>query len=201
MRWGRGGPAISEIVSLEIDLAPLELALGDPEGFPWLSPWSQSAKALLSTHRWEEPSLSWRVYVGDALKTLEELDGVFDLCFFNPFSPEANPELWSVGFFRALRSRTRYDGAMLATYSSATPTRVSLLLAGFFVGQGLSTGTRVETTVAATKKDLLYAPLGDRWLQRWRQSTARSAHGLPLTPEIEQAVREHPQFQPEKQNG
>lgn len=190
-----------EIVSLEIDLAPLKLALEDPQGFPWLSPWAPSAEALLSTHRWEEPSLSWRVYVGDALKTLEELDGVFDLCFFDPFSPEANPELWSVGFFRALRSRTRYDGAVLATYSSATPTRVSMLLAGFFVGQGLSTGTRIETTVAATKKELLYAPLGDRWLQRWRRSTARSAHGLPLTPEIEQAVREHPQFQPEKQNG
>lgn len=192
---GRRARAL-EIISLELDPAPLSLALDDPEGFPWLQPWAEPAKELLSSHRWEEPALSWRLHMGDALKTLEELDGVFDLCFFDPFSPEANPDLWTVGFLRSLRSRTRYDGALLATYSSATPTRVSMLLAGFFVGQGLSTGTRTETTVAATKKELLQAPLGARWLERWQRSSARSAHGLPLTPELEKAVREHPQFEP-----
>lgn len=184
-----------EIISLEVDPTPLELALAEPRGFSWLEPWAEPARALLESHRWEEPAMSWRLLLGDARQTLEELDGVFDLCFFDPFSPEANPELWSIGFLRALRSRTRYDGALLATYSSATPTRVALLVAGFFVGQGLSTGTRTETTVAATKAELLHTPLGERWLQRWERSSARSAHGVPLTAEIELAVREHPQFQ------
>jgi queuine tRNA-ribosyltransferase len=184
-----------EIISLEIDLSPLALALDDPEGFPWLEPWAGPAERILSEHRWEEPSIGWRVLVGDAREAIEELDGVFDLCFFDPFSPQANGELWDVGFLRALRSRTRYAGAVLATYSAATPARVAFLLAGFFVGQGESTGTRVETTVAATKKELLRAPLGERWLQRWERSSARSPHGLPITEELERAVREHPQFQ------
>jgi hypothetical protein len=125
---------------------------------------------------------------------MQELDGSFDLIFFDPFSPESNPDLWTVGFLRGIRSRTLYDGAMLATYSAATPTRVSLLLAGFFVGQGWSTGTRTETTVAANRLELLPEPLGPRWLERWRRSTSRGAHGEPFSEALEQAVLEHPQF-------
>jgi len=183
-----------EVVSLEHDATPLTLALEDPEGFPWLQPFAEPARELLRSHRWEEPSLSWRLQLGDARTTLEELDGSFDLIFFDPFSPEANPDLWTVGFLRAVRSRTLYDGAMLATYSAATPTRVSLLLAGFFVGQGWSTGTRTETTTAANRLELLPEPLGARWLERWRRSSARGAHGEPFSEQLERAVLEHPQF-------
>ncbi len=183
-----------EIVSLEIDLTPLQLALADPEGFPWVAPWKASATRLLEDHRWEAQSLEWRLTVGDAVSLVKEVDGQFDLIYFDPFSPESNPSLWTVDFLRAIRSCTKYDGALLATYSAATPTRVSLLLAGFFVGQGWSTGTRTETTIAANRKELLREPLGDRWLQRWQRSTSRHPHGEALTPELERAVLEHPQF-------
>jgi queuine tRNA-ribosyltransferase len=184
-----------EIVSLEHDLAPLRLALADPQGFPWLTPYAHAARRLLEDGRWEERSLEWRVLVGDAATSIREIDGQFDLVFFDPFSPEANPSLWTVDFLRAVRAVTRYDGAVLATYSSATPTRVSMLLAGFFVGQGWSTGTRTETTVAASRAGVLPATLGSRWLERWQRSTSRAPHGVAeLTPELERAVLDHPQF-------
>ena len=48
------------------------------------------------------------------------------------------------------------------TYSAATPTRVTLLLAGFYVGSGVSTGMKGETTVAATRRVALGSLLGER---------------------------------------
>ncbi len=183
-----------EIVSLEIDLSPLSLASSDLEGFPFMAPWKMASDSILSHGHWEGPDLSWRVLVGDAAKLIEEVDGQFDLIFFDPFSPESNPTLWSIGFLRAIRSRTRHQGGLLATYSAATPTRVSMLAAGFFVGHGASTGTRQETTVASTKIDLLSAPLGERWLARWQRSSARAPHGEALSPELEARIVGHAQF-------
>ncbi|MCU0697191.1 MAG: tRNA guanosine(34) transglycosylase Tgt [Myxococcaceae bacterium] len=183
-----------EIISLESDLAAFELALSAPEAFPFLQPWKGAAEALLQQGHWDGPGLHWRVLVGDARETIDGVPGWCDLIFFDPFSPEANPTLWTVDFLRSVRGHTNDEGGLLVTYSSATPTRVSFLLAGFFVGQGLSTGTRTETTNAATQLANLDQPLGERWLTRWKRSSARGPHGAELTPELERHVLEHPQF-------
>ncbi len=183
-----------ELVSLEVDVTPMELALGDVQGFPFLEPWAVAARELLSSGRWEAPGFTWRLQQGDAGRLVDELDGDFEVVFFDPFSPEANPSLWTVEFLSRLKSRLPRDGGVLATYSAATPTRVSLLLAGFYVGHGLSTGTKGETTVASNARGLIKEPLGERWLSRWQRSSARGPHGGELTGELEQQVRAHPQF-------
>jgi hypothetical protein len=73
--------------------------------------------------------------------------------------------------------------------------RVALLLGGFYVGAGLSTGTKRETTVAATAESTLVAPLGARWLERWQRSSARAPFGESiLSAEAERLLRAHPQF-------
>ncbi|MBL8992253.1 MAG: tRNA guanosine(34) transglycosylase Tgt [Spirochaetia bacterium] len=183
-----------EIISLESDLNPLRLALADPEGFPFLQPWKQACESLLENHLWESSSYTWRVIVGDARETLDEAEGNFDVIYFDPFSPESNPTLWTVDFARRIYSKARYQGSFLVTYSAATPTRVMFLLAGFFVGHGLSTGTRQETTIASTRRELIPELLGDRWMKRWERSSARSAHDVPFSEEVERAIRSHPQF-------
>ena len=149
---------------------------------------------MLRDGTWWAPGLSWRLIPGDARETINEVDGVVDLVYFDPYSPESNPTLWTVDFLRAVKVKAKKQGAKLVTYSAATPTRVSLLLAGFFVGQGAATGTRTETTIAATKIDLLDSPLGARWYLRWERSSARGPHGEPLTPQLEAAIRALPQF-------
>jgi hypothetical protein len=40
----------------------------------------------------------------------------------------------------------------------------------------------------------LVTPLADRWLQRWKRSSARGPHGGALSAEVEAAVLRHPQF-------
>ncbi len=79
--------------------------------------------------------------------------------------------------------------------------RVTLLLAGFFVGAGHATGEKEETTIAANTPDLLDEPLSRDWLDRARRSKSaepmwepvyRQAH---LSPESWEKLRQHPQFQ------
>jgi queuine tRNA-ribosyltransferase len=183
-----------EVVSLEHDLAPLRLALDDPEGFDFLVPFAEAAQTLIRDGFWEGEGLQWRLLTGDAQKRLEEVGRDFELVFQDPFSPEQNPSLWTVEWLERIRALAHPDGMQLVTYSSATPTRVSLLLAGYYVGAGVSTGMRGETTIAATRKELLNQPLQHRWLKRWERSSARAPHGAELSPAFEQAIRQHPQF-------
>ena len=90
----------------------------------------------------------------------------------------------------------------LPTYSRSTIMRVTLLLAGFFVGVGHATGEKEETTIAANTLDLITEPLNQRWLERARRShSAEPLHDDvykigPLTPESWEKLRKHPQFQP-----
>lgn len=185
-----------ELTSLEVDLAPLRLAHADPEGFPFLAPFTDAVEALSAHGQWEEEGIRWRLLLGDAEECLSEVAPDQELVLFDPFSPKSNPALWTPTFLARVRERCRADGegAVLATYSAATPTRVSLLMAGFFVGAGLSTGQKGETTIAATRLEALQAPLEQRWLARWERSTARAPHGAEWSEEVEAQVRAHPQF-------
>lgn len=179
--------------SFEIDLAPLRLALADHEGFPFLRPFSEAAAVLAETRVWREGKLEWQLSLGDAKTLWQSAAPPPDIIFFDPFSPASNPTLWTPAAFAALRARAS-EQCKLYTYSAATPTRVSLLLGGFFVGTGDATGTKRETTVAATRRELLEQPLDQRWLARWERSTSKAPHGLPLDPNIERALRAHAQF-------
>ncbi len=179
--------------SFEIDLAPLRLALADNLGFPFLCPFSDAAQALIETGAWREGMLHWQLSLGDAAERWQSASPPPEIIFFDPFSPTSNPTLWTPGAFAALRARAS-EQCTLYTYSAATPTRVSLLLGGFFVGTGDATGTKRETTAAATRLELLAHPLDQRWLARWQRSTSKAPHGGPLDPAIERALREHPQF-------
>src|SRR5205085_6106376 len=88
----------------------------------------------------------------------------------------------------------------LPTYSRSTMLRVTLLLAGFYVGVGHATGEKEETTIAANLPALINEPLGKRWLERARISKSaeplwepiyRQAH---LSEASWERLLEHPQF-------
>ena len=185
-----------EVVSFEVDLAPLRLALADAAGFPFLQPFREAAEALMRDGVWEGEGVRWRLLLGDAVPHLDGALPVADLVYFDPFSPASNPDMWTEGVLARVRRHCREDGegTLLLTYSAATPTRVTLLLAGFYVGAGVSTGTKGETTVGATRRESLDLPLGARWLERWKRSSSRAPHGAQLTPEVETRVLAHPQW-------
>lgn len=194
-----------EIHSFEIDLAPLRLALGDRDGFPFLSPFRDAAQSIVERGEWHGQwpggGARWILHHGDLRDRMTQAPRRAELIYFDPFSPQNNVDLWTPDAFGALRRVCREDGdgALLFTYSAATPMRVSLLLGGFFVGAGVSTGTKRETTVGATLKSSLAEPLGTRWLARWQRSTARAPVGeTVLTAAREREVLGHPQFAPDR---
>ncbi len=122
--------------------------------------------------------------------------------FFDAFSPARNPSMWTLSLFEGLFRRLKPERpCAMATYSRSTIPRVTLLLAGFFVGAGERVGEKEETTVAANDLALIERPLGRRWLERAR--TSHSAEPLhtdeyrtePLTPATWERLRAHPQFQ------
>lgn len=120
---------------------------------------------------------------------------------YDPHSPSANPEMWSLPLFRNLFERLdsgRLCG--LATYSRSTAVRVALLLAGFWVGAGRGTATKEETTVASNQREGVSVPLDGRWLERARRSRAAEPWvrppygGRPLDEATWARLCAHPQF-------
>ncbi len=182
-----------ELVSFEADTGALALATTDDGAARLaLAPGPlAAARALLATGRSESPRVIWRLVRGDVRDTLPAEPARAHLVFWDPFSPRANPDLWTLAAFAALRARCA-ERARVFTYSTATATRSALLLAGFFVGAGDPSGPKQETTAAAAAPGLLARPLDARWLARLARSSAPFPADAP--PDALARVREHPQF-------
>lgn len=169
------------LVSFENDLGALALALS-PENaaaFGLEGEAGEAGRALLVHGVHETPRTRWRLRHGDLLEQLERETMLADLVFWDPFSPRANPALWTMGAFATLRARCG-PRCTLFTYSASTRVRSALLLGGFAVGLGVGTGTTQETTAAATDLRDLARPLGARWLERLRRSSAPFPGDAPL---------------------
>jgi queuine tRNA-ribosyltransferase len=182
-----------EVVSFDVTLDALALAASD-EGAARLGhagPGLAAARALLARGAHEGARVRWRAVLGDVLETLPRQELRADLIFWDPFSPRANPALWTVTAFSAAHARCG-PAASLFTYSTATATRAALLLAGFHVGVGDASGPKEETTAAATDPSLVARPLDRRWLERLGRSSAAFPPDAP--PDALERIRLHPQF-------
>jgi hypothetical protein len=122
--------------------------------------------------------------------------------FYDAFSPAKNPAMWTLPVFENLfRALDPSRPCALTTYSRSTILRVTLLLAGFFVGVGHATGEKEETTIAANDLNLISEPLERRWLDRARRSHRAEPmvepiyRIAPLSNDSWEKLQAHPQFQ------
>jgi queuine tRNA-ribosyltransferase len=187
------GARVLELVSFERDLGAFALATS-PEGVTALGTSPEeaaAARAILASHRHESDRTRWRLSLGEALEGLAAEPALADVVFWDPFSPKANPALWTHQAFRTLRSRCG-PRATVYTYSTATATRAALLLAGFFVGVGDASGPKEQTTAAAADPADVARPLDRRWLERLERSSAPFPADAP--PDVLDRIRLHPQF-------
>lgn len=165
------GPARSlHIVSFDRELDAFRLALAHAADFNLDGEIHAAARALLDRGEHVTPRIRWQLVRGELPDTLNSAPAA-DIVFWDPFSPRANPELWRLAAFTALRSRCG-DAATVHTYSGATAVRSALLLAGFAVGEGVATGEFKSATTAAVRLRDLERPLGQRWLARLGRSSA-----------------------------
>lgn len=184
-----------ELVSFERDLGALQLALGLPPeqaaALGFTSGSADAARGLLAAGAHRSARTVWRLRRGELLPALADEEARADIVFWDPFSPRANPELWTVAAFAAVRARA---GARctLFTYSASTATRVAMLLAGWAVGFGEAIGDKAETTAAAVDPRDLARPLGQRFLERLGRSQAPLPADAP--PDARARIAAAPQF-------
>lgn len=189
------------IVSFEIDLDPLTLALKFASHFPHLR--HGAPHALLEHSRWTHASglLEWELRRGDFLGFIESSPAP-DIIFYDPFSAKTDTGLWTSEVFARIHRQCAAKPAELYTYSSATAVRVSLLAAGFYVAAGVGTGPKADTTLAFTTaqgaRNHPTAPklLDAEWLGRWQRSISKFPVGLSEEnkPAFERGFLSHPQF-------
>lgn len=197
------------IVSFDRSLAPLEFALNHAPTLGYFGEGTGIVQQLLQQGRvdvgWGQARLLWERVLGDFPELLATASNdawpAPHAILFDPHSPVANPEMWTLPLLRGLFARCHpQQVCLLATYSRSTAVRVGLLLAGFFVGAGEGTGSKEETTVASNARDEVRLLLGWRWLERARRSsTAEPWSGppydrRPLSQETWQRLILHPQF-------
>ncbi len=200
------GPAAQRplhLISFERDLDPLTLAARNAPRFPHLR--HGAPQALLKHGHWTHPTglITWRLLRGDFLDLLETAPAP-DLIYYDPFSSKTDTALWQSEVFARIHRHCQPEPAELYTYSAGTAVRVALLVAGFFVAEGIGTGPKATTTVAYTRLDSRHdAPdsprlLGAEWLARWRRSGSKFPPGLDAAQatEFEQRFARLPQFAP-----
>jgi queuine tRNA-ribosyltransferase len=159
------GAARLELVSFERDLGAFELGLAHAEELGLVGCAAAAGPVLLAEGRVSTSRSTWRLERGDVLEALKREPARADVVFWDPFSPRANPALWTVAAFAAVRARAG-GRCVLVTYSASTAVRIAMLLGGWVVGVGDPIGDKAATTVAATEPELLVRPLERSWLSR-----------------------------------
>jgi hypothetical protein len=202
------------LVSFDHTLEPLEFALKNADALGYFVGYETHLQEFLREHRVAfqdgAQSVNWEFHHGDfpallansKLKTENsKLAAPPHTILFDAYSPARNPAMWTLPLFTNLfQMLDPQRSCAMPTYSRSTILRVTLLLAGFFVGVGHATGEKEETTIAANTLDLLAEPLDARWLERARRS--HSAEPMvepvyriaPLSPENWERLQAHPQF-------
>lgn len=189
------------LISFESDLNPLKLAIKNAVHFPHL--YHKAPRKLLERSIWQSESglITWNLIFGDFAATFES-QKIPDLIFYDPFSFKTDSLLWKSEFFRRifLHCNSSLKNVRLYTYSASTAVRSALLHSGFWVGKGIGSGPKSETTIAYLREpdtDVERANLlGDEWLIRREKSYARYPQELDKDEQLswDEKILSHPQF-------
>ena len=202
------------LVSFDHTLEPLVFALKHAADLGYFAGYEAYLQTFIHQHRvgFQDGSqtVNWEFYHGDFPSLLvSQTTGRVSVkslptphvILFDAYSPARNPAMWTLPLFTNLfQLLDPGRPCTLPTYSRSTILRVTLLLAGFFVGVGHATGEKEETTIAANNLSLIAEPLDRRWLDRAHRS--HSAEPMtepvyriaPLSADSWKRLRAHPQF-------
>ena len=113
-----------------------------------LTSWEQDQPA-------NSPFTRVEVFRGDFFDwDLSQINGPAHFILHDAFSPDANPDLWTVPTFQKLLGAAD-PGAILGTYCSATKARAAMVLAGWHVARVQGPPGKREVTVASPTDEAL----------------------------------------------
>ncbi len=210
LRAARKSLARLRVISFDYTLEPLQFSLQKKEELGYFAGYEEPVRQLIQTHDVEflngEKNVNWQLRLGDFPTFLKTPGAKLllkpDVILFDAFSPARNPAMWTLPLFTDLFQLLDSNRpCAMPTYSRSTMLRVTLLLAGFFVGVGHATGEKEETTIAANSLNLINEPLDRAWLEKARRSTSAEPmfealyRQLPISEENWEKLQRHPQFQ------
>ena len=181
------------LVSFDHTIEPLEFALKHATDLGYFGGYENHLQQFIRESRVTfqdgQQSVNWEFHHGDfptwlANSKLKTKNSKFSppphAILFDAYSPARNPAMWTLPLFTNLFQQLNPQRpCALPTYSRSTILRVTLLLAGFFVGVGHATGEKEETTIAANDLSLIAEPLDARWLARAKRSHSAEPMGAP----------------------
>jgi tRNA U34 5-methylaminomethyl-2-thiouridine-forming methyltransferase MnmC len=189
-----------EIHSFDQTASALHFALSHAAELGYLLSHVALVQALLDAGEVTRSNVHWKFHPGDFRETMRIAPAPHAV-LYDPYSPQSNPEMWTLQHFTRLRARLTSEAPCLLTnYTRSTAVRVTLLLAGFFVGRGHATGEKDETTIAANEPGLLDEPLDAAWLKRVHRSTNAAplctggTRPAAISPEDRALLERHAQF-------
>ena len=201
------------LVSFDHTIEPLKFALQHAADLGYFGGHEKHLQEFIReqrvTFRDGGQAVNWEFHLGDFPALIQKAGSrkqkvempAPDAILFDAYSPARNPAMWTLPLFTNLfHQLDPQRPCAMPTYSRSTILRVTLLLAGFFVGVGHATGEKEETTIAANDLSLIAEPLDARWLARARRS--HSAEPMiepvyriaPLSEESWKQLQAHPQF-------
>ncbi len=209
LRSTREIPAAIRMVSFDCTPEPLEFSLQNAAALGYFEGYEGHLRELLGAGKVcfqnGSQTVEWELHLADfptlltrpAARRFPRPHAIL----FDAFSPAKNPTMWTPQLFTNLfQLLDPARPCALPTYSRSTMMRVTLLLAGFYVGAGHATGEKEETTLAANSLALLDEPLPVKWLERARVSYSAEPmwdavyRQAPLTEESWAKLQAHPQF-------
>lgn len=197
------------VLSFDHTLEPLAFAIQNASELeyplPYVTELAKLAHDREVTFTRGELDVNWSVDVAD-FPTLVNSRAASDwpkpdAILFDAFSPAKNPAMWTLPLFhRMFELLDPNRPCAMPTYSRSTMLRVTLLLAGFFVGAGSAIAEKEETTIAANDLSFIERPLKRDWLKRARNSTCAEPLVAPVYTRAKlsdaswQKLQAHPQF-------
>jgi len=140
-----------EIYSPELD-GDLVASLVD---FPYpdiFEPYRNIITDIATLGGYEDERTQITVDIMDARIAMRELEGEWDVCYQDAFSPSVNPSLWTREYFADIARLMGEDG-IVTTYSTALATRLALYENGFNVY--LNSGEGYRNATIASKRELV----------------------------------------------
>jgi len=127
----------------------------------------------LSRHKfYKDDSICINLHIGDARAYIKTLNNI-DIIYQDAFSSEVNTELWTVEYFKDIYKLCN-ENSVLTTYSVATPIRLSLYEAGFYIYE-IKPIKKKQTLAFISLKDI-NAKYIDMELKKTRNKEARALH-------------------------
>ncbi len=179
--WSEGAYGDLDVESFDTDWGALSFALSHvkehPASFSYLKDldWEQMMRdQALLIHR-AKRHFYWKFHQGDFRTTCTNPGlGKPDLIMYDLYSAPKSPGLYSLGHWKKLKEQMGEHPCLVVLHTRSTVVRVTMALAGWYLGAGVGLGEKEETTLAASQAGALRKPFGRDWLAKVKRSTSAS---------------------------